>query len=108
MGEVVFWTLIRIVIILPIVWLLKDRVDYNFWWTASLISIYLLIIHPALVKIKSFNEKNKDIIEGTLCATCEYFNESAVLCLKHDEHPTKEYIPCDGIDWSPAKDNKNY
>ena len=57
MGEVVFWTLIRIVIILPIVWLLKDRVDYNFWWTASLISIYLLIIHPALVKIKSFNEK---------------------------------------------------
>jgi hypothetical protein len=21
--------------------------------------------------------------------------------MKHDEHPTKHYLPCDGIDWSP-------
>jgi len=21
--------------------------------------------------------------------------------MKHDEHPTENYLPCDGIDWSP-------
>ena len=108
MGAVVFWTIIRFIIVLPLVWLLKSYVSYELWWTISLLSIYGLIIHPAIIHYRLFNEKNQEILEDTLCSTCEHFNESAILCMKHDEHPTKDYLPCDGIDWSPkAGSSKN-
>ncbi|MGA7838169.1 MAG: hypothetical protein WB996_09395 [Ignavibacteriaceae bacterium] len=101
MGEVVFWTMVRIVVLLPLIWVLKSYIGYELWWTISLFSIYGIIIHPAIIHYNRIDEKNKEVIEDTLCSACEHFDESAVICLKHDEHPTKDYIPCDGNDWSP-------
>ena len=69
--------------------------------------LYGIIIHPTVIHYRLFTEKNKEIIEDTLCSSCEYFDKSAVLCLKHDKHPTKDYVPCDGIDWSPKPSGDN-
>lgn len=103
MGEIVFWTIIRTAITIPLVWLLQGYLDFQIWWMLTLFSIYGIIIHPAIIHYKLFEEKNKEIIESTLCTTCQHFDKSAVLCLKHDTHPTKDLLPCEGIDWSPKE-----
>lgn len=71
-------------------------------------AFYGVIIHPALIHYRLFNEINREIIEDTLCSSCEHFDKSAILCLKHDKHPTIDFVPCDGIDWLPkSPDDKN-
>jgi hypothetical protein len=101
MGEIVFWTIMRAAITIPVVWLLQGYFDFKFWWAISLFAIYGAIIHPAIIHYRLFEEKNKDVIESTLCSSCRHFDKTAVLCMKHDEHPTQKYLPCDGIDWEP-------
>ncbi len=101
MGEIVFWTIIRIAITLPIIWVLQSYIDFQFWWSISLLAIYGVIIHPAIIHYRLFEEKNKDIIESTLCSSCNHFDKSAVLCLKYDKHPSKDFLPCEGESWEP-------
>lgn len=101
MGGIIFWTLIRTAILIPLLLLLFGFIDYRFWWMIGIISIYVIIIHPAIIQYKAFEEKNKEILNNSLCSTCIHFDESAVLCMKYDKHPTKDNIPCDGMDWEP-------
>lgn len=102
MGEIVFWGIIRAAVVIPLVWVLQGYMDYQLWWPVAFTCIYGIILHPAMVQYRHFLEKNKPVLEGTLCSSCRHFDKSAVLCLKHDEHPTRQYLPCDGIDWEPA------
>jgi hypothetical protein len=106
MGAIVFWTIIRTAILIPILWLLIDVIDFKFWWTLLAVSIYGVIIHPAVIQYKFFLEKNKKILHDTLCSSCKHFDETAILCLKHDKHPTEKSLPCEGVDWQP-KENSN-
>ncbi len=99
MGEIIFWTIIRTAIVIPLVWISSRWFDYSLWWSLSLLVIYGVILHPAIIYYQLFKEKNQEIIEFTLCSSCKHFDDTAVLCLKHDEHPTRTYLPCDGIDW---------
>lgn len=101
MGAIVFWTIIRSAILIPIIWILQSYLPFNFWSIISLVGIYGLIIHPAVQHYKLFEENNKEIIESTLCSSCKHFDRSAVLCMKYDKHPTVDYLPCNGIDWEP-------
>lgn len=103
MGEIIFWTIIRTAITIPLVWLLQGYLDFKFWWVLCLFAIYGVIIHPTIIHYRLFEEKNADIIDSTLCSTCQHFDKSAVLCMKHDSHPTTEYLPCDGVDWQPKE-----
>jgi hypothetical protein len=75
--------------------------DSQLWWMVSTAAIYVLIIHPAMVSYRWFEELNKKVIESTLCSSCKHFDRSAVLCIKYDKHPTENYVPCDGVDWEP-------
>jgi len=101
LGEIIFWALVRIVFVIPTIWILRNYVSYQVWWSASFLLLYGVVLHPAIVQFRYFLEKNKPVLEGTLCSSCEHFDKSAVLCMKHDEHPTTTYLPCDGIDWVP-------
>ncbi|MCK7518951.1 MAG: hypothetical protein MZV64_15110 [Ignavibacteriales bacterium] len=69
MGEIVFWTIMRTAITIPLVWLLQGYLDFQFWWMLSLFAIYGVIVHPAIIHYRLFEEKNKEIIESTLCST---------------------------------------
>ena len=101
MGEVVFWTIIRAAITIAGLWILKAQIDFQLWLLISLAAVYVLIIHPAMVSYRWFEEHNKKVIESTLCSSCKHFDPSAVLCTKYDKHPTENYVPCDGVDWEP-------
>jgi hypothetical protein len=100
-GEIVFGTIIRIALVIPIIWFSKEFIDFQFWWIVSMMIIYGVIIHPAVIHYRLFEEKNKDIIESTLCTSCKHFDKSAVLCIKYDKHPALDYLSCEGNDWEP-------
>lgn len=101
MGEIIFWTLIRTAISIPAVWILRGYIDFQLWLIVVLFVLYGVIIHPAVVSYRRFEEKSKSIIENTLCSNCKHFDRSAVLCVKYDRYPTVNYIPCEGLDWEP-------
>jgi glucan phosphoethanolaminetransferase (alkaline phosphatase superfamily) len=101
MGEIIFWGIIRTAILIVSLWFSHNYVDYKFWWTITIISIYAVVLHPAFIQYQLFLQKNKPVLEDSLCSICKHFDETAVLCSKYDEHPEKNYIPCDKIDWEP-------
>jgi hypothetical protein len=101
MGAIVFWTLVRILLVIPALWVALEFMDFKFWWTVCILAVYGIVIHPAVIHYRLFEEKNREIIETTLCSSCKHFDKSAVLCMKYDKHPTKENLPCEGLDWEP-------
>jgi hypothetical protein len=101
MGEIIFWTIVRITILLPIIWFLQGYFHTEFWWIISVLAIYGIVIHPAVIHYRLFKSKNKEVLESTLCSTCAHFDKSAILCMLHDKHPSKDYLPCEGFDWEP-------
>ena len=101
MGEIVFWTLIRLAISIPLLWFLMDYLDYSLWWISLVFVLYGAVLHPAILSYRKFEEKNKSIVESSLCSSCRHFDKSAVLCIMYDEHPTIDHIPCEGKDWEP-------
>ncbi len=101
MGEVVFWTLIRAAVTIIGLWIIKSQVDIELWLMISVAAVYVLIMHPAMVSYRWFEERNKKVIDSSLCSSCKNFDRSAVLCIKYDKHPTENYVPCDGVDWEP-------
>lgn len=103
MGEIVFWTIIRAAIIIPLLWIVTGYLDFGYWWIVSIMSIYVVVIHPSIIQYRLFEEENRQILTGTLCSTCKHFDKTAVLCMKHDEHPSLHYIPCDSVDWQPGE-----
>lgn len=103
MGRIIYWTLIRLAILIPALWISADWMDYKFWWSIAIIVFYLFIIHPVYIQYKKFVDTNKEVITDTICGQCKHFDESAVLCMLYDKHPTVDDIPCDGVDWEPVK-----
>ncbi|HEX9740686.1 MAG TPA: hypothetical protein VGA29_07915 [Ignavibacteriaceae bacterium] len=101
MGEIVFWTIIRLAVSIPLVWVLKDYLDYSVWWITVVFILYGVVLHPAILAYRKFEEKNKDTIDNSLCSSCKHFDKSAVLCIKYDDHPNQNYIPCNSLDWEP-------
>lgn len=101
MGAIVYWTIMRIAILIPLLWIAVDYIEYKYWWIIVMMSIYGFILHPTVIQYKLFREQHKEVITNTLCSSCKHFDETAVLCLKFDKHPTQETIPCEGGDWEP-------
>jgi hypothetical protein len=102
MGDIVLWTLLRLAIAIPLLWVLLGQMNYSLWWLALVLVSYGFIINPAVKAYRKFEEKNKHLFEGTLCSSCKHFEKSAVLCCKYDQHPTDDFIPCEGQDWEPT------
>lgn len=101
MGEIVFWTIIRTALLIVILWVSKDVWSEKYFWLIVTLSFYLFVISPAITFYRKFMEKNKEVLESSLCSSCKHFDQSAVLCMKYDKHPTKTYIPCEGSAWEP-------
>lgn len=101
MGGIVYWTLIRLALTIVGVIYLSEIYSGKFWWPMVLLIIYLVVIHPAIAQYRNFVKKNAAVIEDTICSSCTHFDETAVLCMKHDKHPTIDYVPCEGMHWEP-------
>ncbi len=103
MGGIIFWAIIRAAFLVPSLWILYGMMEYKYWWWLGILSVYGVIIHPATIQYRMFLQENEEVIKNTLCSSCQHFDETAVLCLIHDQHPTREVLPCDGIDWEPIQ-----
>lgn len=103
MGDIVFWGIIRAAVTIPAVWALSSYFYSDFWWLVGIVAVYAVVFHPALLKYKEFEQKNKEVIEFSLCTSCKHFDKSAVLCMKYDKHPTKDFLPCEGEAWEPVE-----
>jgi len=99
MGGIVYWGLLRIAVVIALFWLSFDYFDAKYFWIIFGLAIYIIVIHPIIAEYKEFVKKNINVINNSLCSKCKHFNESAVLCMKYDEHPNDDFIPCNGLDW---------
>ena len=107
MGAIVYWAIIRSAILIPVLWIMLEYkiMEYQSWWILGIMSIYGVVIHPAIIQYHLFMQKNKEIIDNTLCSSCKNFDKTAVLCVKYDKYPTKDELPCEGLDWEPELNN---
>lgn len=103
MGEIVFWTIIRTAFLILILLISKDVWGEKYFWLIASLSFYLFVISPAITFYRKFIEKNREVLESSLCSSCKHFDESAVLCIKYDKHPTVNFIPCEGSAWEPKQ-----
>lgn len=101
MGAIIYWALIRLLILIPVLWYLTQYIEYKFWWIITSLSIFLIVFYPALIAYRKFIEQNKNVIESSLCTSCKHFDKTAVICMKHDKHPTHDFLPCEGEHWEP-------
>lgn len=101
LGSIVFWGLVRLAITIVGLWILFYYLDYGTWWMLGIVSLYVIVIHPAIIQYDMFKDRSKPIVNSTLCSSCKYFDETAVLCTALDEHPEENYLPCKGELWEP-------
>ncbi|MCS7052666.1 MAG: hypothetical protein NZM09_02905 [Ignavibacterium sp.] len=101
MGEIVWFSILRFVFIIFLLWFSYDLWGEKYFVLVGFLSIFFFVIYPAIRSYRIFFEKNKTIIESTLCSSCKHFDKSAVLCMKYDKHPSLDFLPCEGNDWEP-------
>lgn len=104
MGGIIYWALIRLAVVILASWIAIDYLDYSFWFTATLMLIYGAVLHPAVIQYNNFKEATREVVESTLCSSCKHFDKSAVLCMKFDEHPAIDKLPCEGLSWEPKNE----
>ncbi|MBM4170903.1 MAG: hypothetical protein FJ214_03425 [Ignavibacteria bacterium] len=104
MGAIIFWALVRTAILIPSLWLLQGYIEYKYWWWFGIMTVYGVVIHPAMIQYRFFVEENKEISEDTLCSSCKHFDKTAIICLIYDKHPTVNNLPCNGNEWEPVFD----
>ena len=102
MGGIIFWGIIRTAVLIPVLWMIYGMMEYKYWWWFGILTVYGVIIHPAMIQYRMFLHDNEEIINNTLCSSCKNFDGTAVLCKKYDQHPTLQNLPCEGLDWEPV------
>lgn len=82
----------------------NEWLSFHDWWWATIGLAVGAIFYPAQLQYAEFKKARAEEIDGLLCVTCKHFDEENILCTMLDEHPRKNYIPCDGEGW----EGKNY
>lgn len=103
-GSIVTWAIFRAAAVIGIMLLVSEYVrwlDYGTWWGATLLLFYAVVLHPMQIQYRIYKDETKNVMEGTLCSTCRYFEPTGVMCSKLDEHVSEDHIPCDGELWEP-------
>lgn len=101
MGEIVWYSILRLGLTIILLWLTFDYWGEKYFTIIGFLSIFFFVIYPAIRSYKVFTEKNKQVVENSLCTSCRHFDKSAVLCMKYDKHPNENFLPCEGNDWEP-------
>ena len=104
MGSIVFWGIIRTAIFIPVMWILSGYIESPYWWTLLALAIYGVILQPAFIQYRLFLELNNEVLEHSLCSSCNFFDKTAVICLKFDKHPDMNLLPCQGTEWEPVNE----
>ena len=103
-GSIVGWTIFRAASYMVVSLFLYDYLRFSnpsLWWMLTFALFYPVVIHPAQVQYRIYKEETLNVMTGTLCSSCKFFESTGVMCSKLDEHVTEEYIPCEGESWEP-------
>lgn len=101
MGEIVWYSIIRIGLTIILLWLTFDYWEGKYYALIGFLTIFFFVIYPTIRAYRKFIEKNRPVIENSLCTSCRHFDPTAVLCMKYDKHPNENFLPCEGNDWEP-------
>ena len=102
-GSIIWGILLRTSILMLLTFIFISKYEYREYWWMSVFLIWLLAIYPGWRQHQIFQRKMEKFTDETLCGSCKYFDSTSQLCRTHDEHPTKSYIPCEGLDWEPKQ-----
>jgi hypothetical protein len=102
-GSVVWGVLLRTAIIILLSLFIIEQFDLREYWWLSAFAIWAGAAYPGWRQYQKFQEKMKKFEEETLCGSCRYLDTSSQLCKIYDEHPTKDYVPCEGLNWEPKE-----
>ncbi|MCX6154151.1 MAG: hypothetical protein NT007_08325 [Candidatus Kapabacteria bacterium] len=100
-GSIVMGALLRIVLVLIISFILASYWWFREYWWMSFFILWFFAVYPAYRQYQGFNTSMDDIKESTLCGSCKHFDSTSQFCMKYNEHMSKDYIPCEGMDWEP-------
>jgi hypothetical protein len=100
-GSIIWGIILRstLIFILSFVFLEFVQMREHIW--IALFLLWFGAIYPGWKQFQVFNKQNKEILEDTLCGSCRNFDPTSQLCKIMDEHVTKNYIPCEGLNWEP-------
>ncbi len=107
-GSIVYWGIVRLALTIVLLMILYYYLDYGTWWLIGIVSLYIIVVHPIIIQYEMYREQNKLVLESSLCSSCRYFDVTAVLCTKLDEHPSEIYLPCEGMYWEPKSFENEY
>lgn len=100
-GSVVWGVILRSAIIIALGFLLIQRSEFREYWWFFLFFFWFVAIYPGWRQYSKYQTRIKKLEENTLCGSCKHFEQTSILCKIYDEHVSKEYIPCDGLNWEP-------
>lgn len=100
-GSIVWGVMLRSTILILVTLLLFEKFDIRFYWWFAFFIFWFFVAYPAYRQYQLFQNKMESFKEETLCGSCRYFDSSGQLCTLLDQHVTKNYVPCEGLNWEP-------
>ncbi|MBI5324695.1 MAG: hypothetical protein HZB41_05400 [Ignavibacteriae bacterium] len=100
-GSVVWGVILRTAIIMLLSLFLIEYFDLREYWWLLVFILWVGAAYPGWRQYQKFQNRIKSFREETLCGSCIHLDISSQLCKILDEHPTKDYIPCEGASWEP-------
>jgi len=101
-GSIILGVLLRSFFIIILAFFLKENFWWEKFWYVTLFVLWFFVAWPAIKQYQIFNEETEDFSESTMCGSCRNFDKTSRLCRKYDQHPTLDFLPCDGNDWEPT------
>lgn len=98
-GAIIWGSLLRTFLIIVIsFFIVRKYMLYEHIYVLIFV-LWFFVALPAYKAYQSFNKEMDEFSESTLCGSCRYFEKSAQLCKIYDQHPTKDFVPCEGSSW---------
>ncbi|MCL5992127.1 MAG: hypothetical protein M1419_08510 [Bacteroidetes bacterium] len=100
-GSVVWGVLLRTSILMVLSLFVIEYFDLREYWWLLVFIIWIGAAYPGWRQYQKFQSRMKTFREETLCGSCIHLDATSQLCKIYDEHPTRDFIPCEGASWEP-------
>ncbi len=100
-GSIVWGILLRSLIVFILSFAIMIYLENRTYGYMFFFIFWFVAAYPGWRQYQLFQTRIKKVEESTLCGSCINFESSSQLCKIFDEHVTRNYIPCEGLNWEP-------
>lgn len=100
-GSIVWGVLLRTAIVIAVSFFLMVYIENREYVFLLFFLLWFAAAYPGWRQYQIFQNRIKKVEESTLCGSCIHFDSSSQLCKIFDEHVSRDYIPCEGLNWEP-------